>query len=281
MKTSVIYLLLYLFISTFYTTSAMATERPPLQLASVYRQGVDVKSYWVSEKLDGVRAYWNGHQLISRQGHVFVAPYWFTDLFPAEPLDGELWIARGQFEAVSGIVRQKRTNNPAWRKVKFMIFDLPDAKGVFSERIRQMQTLVEQNNSPYLMMVEQLRLHNQRQLTDLLDIVIAQGGEGLMLHRGTARYQASRSQDLMKLKRHLDAEARVMKHLPGKGKFKNKLGSLLVKTDDGVTFRIGIGFSDLQRENPPPIGSTITFKYYGKTVNNVPRFASFVRVRRY
>ncbi|MFT4927287.1 MAG: DNA ligase-1 [Phenylobacterium sp.] len=255
------------------------TFKPKIQLATVYRQGIDLKAWWVSEKLDGVRAYWNGHQLISRQGNVFAAPDWFTANFPDEPLDGELWIGREQFERVSGIVRQKRADNQAWRDVRLMIFDLPDSSEVFSQRIQQMKTLIEQVDSPYLAMVTQIQLNHQQQLTAMLDRVVTGGGEGLMLHRGESHYQMRRSHDLMKLKRHDDAEARVLKYLPGKGKFKGMMGALLVQTVDGITFKIGTGFSNRLRANPPPIGSEITFKYYGKTVNNVPRFASFLRIK--
>jgi DNA ligase-1 len=273
--------LFYLFITlnsaTF--TPVQAAERPQIQLATLYRPGINVKDYWVSEKLDGVRAYWDGRQLISRRGYVFAAPPWFTADFPNVPLDGELWIEREQFERVSGIVRRYQANSDDWLRVKLMIFDLPYSSASFSQRIEQMKTIVEQTDSPHLLMIEQLKLTSQHQLSDMLNAVVKSGGEGLMLHRGSAYYQASRSNDVMKLKRHYDAEALVLQHLPGKGKYTGKLGAILVKTEEGITFKIGTGFSDSERENPPPIGSTITFKYYGKTVNKVPRFASFLRIR--
>jgi DNA ligase-1 len=100
-----------------------------------------------------------------------------------------------------------------------------------------------------------------------------------MLHRDDALYRAERTDDLLKLKPHEDAEAQVLEHLPGTGKYAGILGSLLVETEDGVRFRIGTGLSDEQRRNPPPIGSVITFKYHGKTRRGIPRFASFLRVR--
>ena len=128
-------------------------------------------------------------------------------------------------------------------------------------------------------MINQFRLSSETQLLQRLELVVSQGGEGLMLHRAAAKYRATRSNDLMKLKRYDDAEATVLGHLAGKGKYSGMLGALLVKNDEGVTFKIGGGFSDLERANPPKIGSIITYKYYGKTNNNVPRFASFLRTR--
>ncbi|NRA53282.1 MAG: DNA ligase [Gammaproteobacteria bacterium] len=252
---------------------------PQIQLATKYRNNIEIKDYFISEKLDGVRAYWDGHRLISRQGNVFVAPSWFVNNFPNQPLDGELWIARRQFEKVSGIVRQRRLNNSNWRQVKFMVFDLPQSSAIFSKRLNKINKLIKQADSPYLMMIKQIRLSNESQLLQQLDQVIVQGGEGLMLHRATSLYQAKRSNDLMKLKRFDDAEATVLAHFAGKGKYRNMLGSLLVENEQGITFKLGSGFSDSQRSVPPPIGSIITYKYYGKTKNNVPRFASFMRIR--
>lgn len=256
-----------------------SANSPPIQLATLYHQDIDLKAYWVSEKLDGVRAYWNGEQLISRQGNIFNAPSWFTKGFPKIALDGELWIKRQQFERVSGIARQHKAATQDWQSVSFMIFDLPDSKLNFSSRIKKMQQIIEKSTSPYLKMVEQQKLHNNTLLQLLLEQVIAKGGEGLMLHHEDAYYQVKRSKDLMKLKKHQDAEAVVLQHIPGKGRNNGRLGALLVKTKDGIVFKIGSGFSDLQREKPPAIGSTITYKYIGKTKNNVPRFASFMRIR--
>jgi DNA ligase-1 len=83
----------------------------------------------------------------------------------------------------------------------------------------------------------------------------------------------------LKLKTYEDAEAVVIAHLPGKGKYQGMMGALLVEMPDQRRFKIGTGFSDAQRADPPPIGSTITYKYFGKTSTQLPRFASFLRVR--
>lgn len=258
---------------------AAGPEPPGLLLANVYHDQIDLEDYWVSEKLDGVRAYWDGRRLISRQGNVFQAPAWFTRNFPATPLDGELWMGRGTFERLSGIVRQQVPDEVAWRQVRYMVFDLPAAEGVFDQRLEQLRDLVQAVGSPYLQLVEQFRVESREELLERLNEVVAEGGEGLMLHRGSSLYQASRSDDLLKLKTYEDAEAVVVGHLPGKGKYEGMLGALLVETPEKLRFRIGTGFTDAQRANPPPIGSTVTYKYYGKTRNGIPRFASFLRVR--
>jgi DNA ligase-1 len=254
--------------------------KPELQLAKVYQGQLDISRYYVSEKLDGVRAYWNGHQLVSRQGNIFAAPLWFTANFPDVVLDGELWIARGQFEQVSSIVRRKQGEKSGWAKVKFMIFDLPAARGNFTVRVAEMAAIVKQVSSPYLQMIEQYRLADEQALNVELSRVIALGGEGLMLHLADSFYQQGRTDNVLKVKTYQDGEAKVIAHLPGKGKFTGMLGAIVVRTVDNIEFKIGTGFTLLQRQQPPPIGATITFKHFGKTAKGVPRFASFLRVRR-
>ena len=270
----------FIFLIFFISSSFSQAAAPPnIQLASVYHDDIDIQQYWISEKLDGVRGYWDGTNLISRQGNIFKAPKWFTQHFPETPLDGELWIGREQFELVSGIVRQHNASDQDWQKITFMIFDLPTSKETFSERIRQMKNIVNQTASPSLQMIPQQKVDNNTQLQALLATILKDGGEGLMLHRGDAYYQAKRSKDLMKLKKYQDAEAIVLAHLPGKGRNATRLGALRVKTKEGIIFKIGTGFTDDERENPPAIGTTITYKYIGKTKNDVPRFASFMRIR--
>jgi len=249
-----------------------------LPLARVYEQNIDLKNYWLSEKLDGVRAYWDGQRLISKQGNVYHAPDWFISNFPAQPLDGELWVGRNKFERVVSIVRDN-VPSAGWREVRYMVFDIPLKEVVFTDRIDKLKILFENMTSPYLRLVTQSRIFSHEVLMEKLDEVTQAGGEGLMLHKGDSYYLAGRSNDLLKVKSYYDAEARVIDHLPGKGKYTGMLGSLLVESDDKKRFRLGTGFTDEQRRQPPPIGTLVTYKYYGKTKNGLPRFASFVRIR--
>ena len=254
-------------------------QPPELSLAGTYRGDIDVAEYWVSEKLDGVRARWDGAALLSRNGNRFNAPPWFVAAFPPLPLDGELWMGRGTFEAVSGIVRRTRPSADDWRQVRFMVFDLPADPADFSGRLRRLRAIFAKVESPYIALIRQFRLADHDELMAELDRVVSSGGEGLMLHRGSARYRAGRTNDLLKVKRHEDAEAVVVGHLPGRGRFTGMLGALLVEMPDGRRFRLGTGFSDAERRQPPPIGATVTYRYYGTTRNGIPRFASFLRVR--
>ena len=74
-----------------------------------------------------------------------------------------------------------------------------------------------------------------------------------------------------------DAEAVVVGHEPGKGKHTGRLGALVCRMGNTV-FKIGAGFTDAEREAPPPQGSTVTFKYQELTAKGVPRFPTFWRV---
>lgn len=271
----------YLFISISFLipVCAHAAAAPNLLLANVYRAQVELDDYWVSEKLDGVRAYWDGKHLISRQGNILHAPAWFTAGFPPHPLDGELWAGRGTFEQVSGTVRQLNPDDELWRDLRYMVFDLPIPDVTFESRLYTLRKLIADLSIPHLQIVEQYKISDHQALMNHLDEIVRAGGEGLMLHRGGAFYRAARSDDLLKVKTRDDAEGVVIAHLPGKGKYQGMMGSLLIEAPSGIRFKIGTGFSDAQRANPPPVGSLITYKYSGLTKNNIPRFASFLRVR--
>ena len=260
-------------------TPAVAGEPPPLLLAKPYTDDIDVRDYWVSEKLDGVRAYWDGRRLLSRRGNVFQAPAWFTEGFPPHPLDGELWLRRGAFEATVSAVRKQRPVAAEWRQLSYQVFELPGAAGDFTRRLARLERIVAAVNSPYLKLIPQQRLADQAALQRKLDEVVAGGGEGLMLHRADSLYATGRGNALLKLKTYEDAEAVVIAHLPGKGRNLGRLGALLVEMPDGKQFKIGSGFSDQERENPPPVGALVTYKYYGLSRRGIPRFASFLRIR--
>ena len=253
---------------------------PPAMLANVYRSDTSLADYLVSEKLDGVRGYWDGEKLLTRGGERIEAPGWFIAGWPAVPLDGELWVGRGQFSSAVSIVRQRTPDDAAWRKLHFMVFDLPGHPGTFAERNAALKSLLAGLALPWVRQVEQFKVADRAGLRVEFDRVVKNGGEGLMLHRAASHYQAGRSDDLLKLKPYLDAEARVVAHLPGKGKHQGVLGALLVETAAGLRFRIGTGFSDAQRRNPPTLGSWVTYRYIGLNEGSgIPRFATFMRVR--
>lgn len=248
-------------------------------LAQVYQSGIDVQQYLVSEKYDGVRAVWDGKLLYTRQGNVINAPAWFTKGLPKMPLDGELWLARGQFDTLSGTVRKDVPIDEEWRDISYLIFELPNAEGTFEVRAKRIVEIIKQANVTHLKAVRQFRVKDEAELKKRLKQVVAQGGEGLMLHRADASYIAGRSDVLLKLKPYFDAEATVVAYTKGKGKYAGKLGALIVQTPEGIRFKLGSGFSDVQRENPPKIGSIVTYSYKDKTKMGKPKFASFLRVR--
>lgn len=262
-----------------YTSAVEPLQVPEFKLANTYSDQLNLTEYLVSEKYDGVRAWWDGRELITRGGLQVLAPAWFTAGFGDQPLDGELWISRGQFEAISSLVRQKLTQPEDWREVKYMVFDLPLEKLEFMERYAKLRALVSSSGSKHLQLVEQHKIESRESLMQDLEEIVALGGEGLMLQRKTAPYHGKRSDDLVKLKPWEDDEATVIGYTPGKGKYHGMTGSLVVETENGLRFRIGSGLSDKLRENPPPIGTVITYKYSGKSRRGVPRFASFLRVR--
>ena len=254
-------------------------KSPAVLLAQTYKSGIDVSQYLISEKYDGVRAVWDGKVFITRQGNQINAPTWFTKNLPNTPMDGELWLGRHQFDALSGAVRKDTPIDAEWRNITYNVFELPNAPGTFEMRAKRIVEIVKQANLPYLKAVAQFRVKDESALNLRLNQVVKNGGEGLMLHRADALYETGRTSHLLKLKPYFDAEATVVAYSAGKGKYTGKLGALVVETPEGIRFKLGTGFTDAQRENPPKIGSLVTYTYKDITKNGKPKFARFLRER--
>lgn len=258
---------------------AWSVPPPPVELVDVYHGGVDLSRYWVSEKFDGVRGYWDGHRLLTRGGSVVQAPAWFTRNWPDTPMDGELWAGYGQFERASAIVRTAGANDPAWHAMSYHVFDLPAHPGDFDARVPAIRKVVAAIGDPWVVAIRQFHVGSEAQLHAALERVLDKGGEGLVLHRGDLPYRAGRGVGLLKLKPYDDAEAKVVAIQPGHGRLEGMMGSIEVRTPDGRRFAIGSGFSDKDRTHPPQIGSWITYRFNGLTNTGLPRFARFLRMR--
>lgn len=272
------------FLSALLLCAGLAAPLPghaeaPLLLAEVYRSGIDPANYLVSEKLDGVRAIWDGQTLRFRSGLPIAAPDWFVRALPPRALDGELWAGRGSFERLSGIVRKEIPVDAEWQEVRYMIFELPDAPGDFAARAAAIRELTDSTRLPWLQAVAQFRVRDEGELKRRMAAVLKAGGEGLMLHRADAPYVTGRSDVLLKLKPWLDAEARVVAHIPGKGRLAGQVGALEVESADGRRFRLGSGLSDALRRVPPPVGSLVTYRYRALTGKGLPRHPVFLRLR--
>ena len=256
-----------------------ADAAPALMLARVWQGGRSPAGFLVSEKYDGVRAVWDGRSLRFRSGLPIAAPAWFVAALPATPLDGELWLGRGQFERLSGIVRHSEPVEADWRELRYLVFDLPGSVEPFVQRTERITALVKSAGQPWLQAVPQERLGTASQVQARLTQLVAEGGEGLMLHRADALWLPGRSDALFKFKPLPDDDARVVAHLPGQGRNAGRLGALLLEMPGGQRFALGSGLSDALRQAPPPIGAQVTYRYRSHTRAGVPRFASFLRVR--
>ncbi len=267
------------FIACLASMPAWAQAKLPLLLAQDAPPDIDPRGWLISEKLDGVRAHWDGRELRFRSGLPIAAPAWFTQRLPAQPLDGELWLDRGRFEALSGIVRRIQPDDAAWRQLRYMVFELPDGAGSFAQRAHRLEALARQTGWLQMQAVEQQVIASREALEQWLQQVLRAGGEGLMLHRADALYHTGRSPALLKLKPLQDEEAQVVGHVAGRGRHAGRLGALRVRTPQGREFLLGTGFSDAERETPPPPGAWVSYRYRGRTADGVPRFASFMRLR--
>ncbi len=260
-------------------TESTAAGEPPILLAHPWDTLSDVAGWWMSEKLDGVRAYWDGKQFISRQGNVYMAPDWFIEDLPDDVhLDGELWMGRKMFQKAVSIVR-RMDKSDQWKEIKFLVFDAPKLGEVFEARIAFIRQFLDERQTKYAEPHVHTRCESTDHLKEELARVESLGGEGLMLRKPGSKYEVGRSHTLLKVKSFFDADALVIEHLPGAGRHKGRMGALNVQMSDGTKFSVGTGFSDAERENPPAVGAIISFRYQELTDAGVPRFPSFLRVR--
>lgn len=266
--------------STDAVQASLAGATPPaLMLAYNWQSDLNPADFLVSEKLDGVRAYWDGQTLRFRSGRPIAAPAWFTAALPNTPLDGELWMGRHSFDRVSGATRKAVPVDAEWRDVRYMVFDMPGATGPFAERAQRMAALVDAADVLWLQAVAQEHIADGAALQAQLKRVSGAGGEGLVLHRADALWQAGRSDAVRKLKLQPDEEALVVALIPGKGRLSGRMGALLLEMPSGQRFALGSGFTDAQRADPPAVGTLVSYRYRDRTPAGLPKFASFLRVR--
>jgi len=258
--------------------SAPAVAGPDLLLLTKYRPGMDIAGWYMSEKLDGVRAYWNGRDLLSREGNRFAAPDWFTAGFPPFELDGELWIDRNLFSEVQSVTSRNRPHE-GWRKVTYNIFEVPNAPGGLAERLQRLSQFLEDRPHTPIRIIPQVPCRDRAHLEQTLSEIDAMGGEGVVLRNPDTSYETGRSPNALKVKTFDDMEAVVIGYKPGKGKYTGLVGALEVRLDNGKIFYLGSGLSDTDRKQPPAIGDIVVFRHHGFTVNGIPRFASYWRVK--
>jgi len=259
---------------------ALQPKAPPILLANSWDNEQDLSGWWLSEKLDGVRAYWDGQQFLSRLGNRYFAPESFTAHLPKNViLDGELWMDRKAFQRTISIVRRQDANEEAWKAIKFVVFDAPNIQLDFEGRVLAYTQILGNLGQPHLVALPHVRCEGLAHLRQELARVEALKGEGLMLRQPRSHYTSGRSPTLLKVKSFFDAEAKVTGYSAGKGRHKGTVGALEVVCPDGTEFSVGTGLTDQDRRAPPPIGSKITFRYQELTDGGVPRFPSFVGVR--
>jgi DNA ligase-1 len=252
-----------------------------VMLAKPHKEAVNYTGWWMSEKLDGMRAYWTGSGLFSRNGKPVHAPRWFTDALPQMALDGELMTGRGQFNETISIVRKQTPVDAEWRRIKFHVFDAPMQPGTCEERWQDMEHAV--HGIPFVQVVEQMRCSSPQHLMEVRAKIAELGGEGVMLRAAKSAYEHRRTDKLLKVKSFQDTEAKIIGYLPGEGKHEGRLGAYVAQllTGPRVTFGVGTGMTDAERERPLPKGTIITVKFFELTPDGVPRFPSFVGVRDY
>ena len=249
-------------------------QKPNLLLLKTYSDQ-NISGWVMSEKLDGIRAYWDGKQLLTRSGKIIFAPKWFVKDYPSFEIDGELWTKRKDFENISSIVRDKLPNEAQWKTITYNIFEVPNAKGNLYDRLSK----VKKYESDIIKLIPQILIKNKKHLHKYLKNIESLGGEGIVLRDPNSLYISKRTNKVLKVKSFKDAECLVIGYTKGKGKFKDLVGALKCKLKDGTIFKIGSGLKQKDRVIPPNIGDIVTFKYKEFTKYGKPRFPTFLRIR--
>ncbi len=253
--------------------------KPPVQLLETWDGKIDPTGWWMSEKYDGVRAWWNGKEFVSRTGHTFVAPALFKAKMPRTVLDGELWLGRGKFQTCSGVARGGSADD--WANMKFMAFDVPEFDDLpLESRLARLNAEVQLASCPWLYAVGQHKVMSATELRAMLAAMEAEGAEGVVIRRPGSRYQkGTRTNDWMRVVSVLRDEAEVIGYTRGKGARGQGIGALVCRRADGVQFKVGTGLKTADVLNPPPLGTIITFGYKVLTDAGLPREPRFICVR--
>lgn len=233
----------------------------------------DITGWYAQEKLDGIRAIWTGERLVSRNNKPFYYPEEFVKKLPKGlQLDGELTLGRGRFQETVSVVRKQYYITSEWEEVQYKVYDVI-------------------NDQPYPIRIKlardvglktplTIKLLSKPQLEGYYETLLDGGAEGVILRHPTAGYDSRRSPYLLKYKPLFHDEALVVDYQLGTGKYTNMVGALICDWKDQLIV-IGSGLTDAQRDEPPAVGSTISFCYRGLTDSGQPRHASFIGERNY
>eukprot|EP01061_Rhynchopus_euleeides_P011251 TRINITY_DN2081_c1_g1_i1.p1 TRINITY_DN2081_c1_g1~~TRINITY_DN2081_c1_g1_i1.p1 ORF type:complete len:336 (+),score=84.52 TRINITY_DN2081_c1_g1_i1:57-1064(+) len=289
-----------------------ADKPPPVMLAHSYKPGMNIAGWYCSEKLDGIRAYWNGSKLQTRNGVFIDVPKTFKramqHCFPKMHADGELFVKPDFFQQTMGAVMRSKEKEGMERwevgpgvHVSYYVFDLPprnlkDRSRTYAERLALLQSCqytismaqLQPNKFPgvkYLATVESKRLgaapdKAKEQADKLMQRVLRGGGEGLMLREPNSLYTGSRSHTLLKMKEVEESEALVLDWAEGVGKYHGLVGALRCRLHNGIHFEVGTGLPDSCRLSPDDfIGKVITVRHQSVTDLGVPRFPTYIGTR--
>lgn len=269
----------------------------------------NVRGWLASEKFDGERALLIDNTFTSRNGIVIKSPEWFTELlsFSESNIDGELYFGKNTFH-LTGTFRSNEIDLDAWRRVRFMIFDIPPSEEdepenfvdrysklveIHSHIVKKYESMEKTKFMPDqcpFRLVKQTEITSTNQLDRMFNEIVASGGEGLIIRKPDSRYVFGRSNMLLKYKKIEDAEAVIVGYKPGNGKFSGKLGAFIVHPIDADQkpqkkreFRVS-GMNLEIRNNykaTHPIGTYITYSFRGLSNGGKPRHPSYRGIRHF
>ena len=252
---------------------SLFAAKPELLLLKTYKDQ-NTTNWVMSEKLDGIRAYWDGKQLLTRNGKVIYAPHWFTKGYPNFEIDGELWTKRNDFENISSIVRDKKPSKK-WKEIKHYIFEVPNSEGNLLQRLAK----VKPYENEFLKILPQIPIKNTAHQDTFFKEIEFKKGEGIVVRDPNTLYINKRTSKALKVKKFQDTECKIIGYTHGNGKYNGQIGAIKCQLFNKIEFKIGSGMDDKFRKNPPKIGTIVTFKYQNITKYGKPRFPVYLRIR--
>ena len=173
-------------------------------------------------------------------------------------LDGELTISnyfdmlsKDAYKAASKIIRLK--GDTPKRGLTYRVFDCMAANEFKSQSC--IKPYVERramlDSFPKMSHIEVLPVlyvgNDTSKITEWLDRITAEGGEGCMLNSLWAPYIWGRTWNLQKVKKFQSLDLLVVDMEEGSGRLAGTLGAIHVRYKDGNIVKVGSGFSDEER----------------------------------
>jgi ATP-dependent DNA ligase len=217
----------------------------------------------VEPKFDGFRCIAiktnNDVKLYARSGKLFedctrIVSWLNENMLDGYVLDGELLLSNWNCTASVAMSKKNKKDDIDMRyhvfdSLKFEDWASKNNKEPYSDRIEHISTILCDNFDGPVKIVDGITALNERDVLNYYEEQLKLGFEGVMLKDLNAPYSFKRDNSILKLKPIATYDGVIVDILPAKEgtKWDGKYTILSVMLSNGITTRVGSGFSDEQR----------------------------------